>query len=141
MTKPSKFVASEIELLNFSDTPDDSGMLITASTVVDFKIAQRVYYGPPDFECAAGYVRIRRTAKGIVGDLSLYSTMKDSAKALRLMQRLYPAVGFVVRGASGMSISHLEITEVFLTPNKNDDSNIAPVGDRLRRWQKPKELH
>jgi hypothetical protein len=124
-----KFVADDIEVLN----PPDS-----VKTV--HKLVFRVTYGKGAKETVVGHVRLRRAGKSLLGDFSLFCSARDTDKAFQQIRQLYPATAYSVkRDPSGRL--YLKIDEVFLTPHPNHDSTIQPLGDRLRRRLKAKDMH
>ena len=136
-----KFTAPDIEILTTSNTPDSQGITIPPGAVIQFKEAQKIFYGSSDQEHIAGFARLRRTPTGIKADMTIYSTMQDSNKSFELIKRLYPATAFVVHGAVEDLLSHIEIIEVFLTESENHDKSIRQLGDRLSRYIERKDMH
>lgn len=140
-TKKHEFFAPDIEILRLCDTPDAEGLIVPEGAKIAFKVAQKLYYGEVEIDHLAGFARLRRTAKAIVGDLTLYSTMPKQEAALKLMRKLYPSCEFLIKDATGFYVTDLEIKRVFLTPNRNSDYGIAPIGSRVRKKLSPSEIH
>jgi hypothetical protein len=143
-----RFNASDIEILNFAFSDEDEAVNggrgdpnVPPDAMVDFKTAQKVFYGEEDIEHVAGHCRLRRTANGIVADMTLFSTATDTEKSFELVRKLYPAVAYEIWNDEESKKIHLKIIEVFLTPHENQDKSIRPLGARLRRKVLAKELH
>lgn len=137
----STYVANNVEILRLSRRPDSVGMVIPPEAFVTFPNTIKVLYGDPNTEYKAGIATLRKQGLVIYADFVLKSKMKDEAKALRMISKLYPAVSFTVEDAVEHTVLKLKITELFLTPYTNDDLTIENIGNRITKLRHKKELH
>ncbi len=121
------FIATNLPVLILSYDRDTTGQVIPPEAHVRFKAVVPVTFA----DSKVGLVRLRRRGNEIHGDMEITTEMADQTKALKMMRRLYPAVGFIMHQWNDQTILDLEVTEVALTPAGNFDVKIEALGDRL----------
>lgn len=129
----TKYYAQDVPVLNMSYQPDSLGMVIPPEAYAEFPTKMKVTYGPEGHEVVIGTATLRRKGNQILANMSLTSSMKDVAISEAMIRKLYPAVSFMVKEASGEEILVLEIYELFLTTYGNEDKGIEILDSRLVR--------
>lgn len=134
-------MAPNIEILRLSWNPDTSDMTIPPEAEVTFPTTMNVTYGDEESEHKAGTAILTLESNILYADMTLIVNTDNIEKAVRKVQKLYPAVSFDVIEYKHNTILRLKITELFLTPHKNDDRLIESLGERIVIKRKSKDLH
>ncbi len=136
------YMAEGVTILTFSESEqDDFGTIIPSEAIATFPDKIKVTYGDEDSESVIGHAFLTRTSNEVTADFTLRSSMKDTKKCLGMLAKLSPAVSFTVSNAEGNKVLGLKIVELFLTPFKNDDTSIEPLGDKVRLVKVKKDMH
>lgn len=133
--------AYDVPVLNFSEDPDSTGMILPTEAHCEFPDTIKVSYGKGDYETNVGVAKLRRVGTTLLANMVFTYTSKNETGALTKIAKLYPAVEFRVLEAHSNIILRLKIIGVFLTPYPNDDLNIQPLGARVKHKKKPGEMH
>jgi hypothetical protein len=138
------FIALRIPVLNFSYKPDTQGSIIPPETYAKFNEVVPVTYGGGSDDMAeqqVGNVRLYREGNVLFGDFTLFSFVRDDRRALWKIQKLTPAVAYMVTDAVGKSVFKIEIEYIVVTTYPNDDPRIKPFGERILLRPEKKDMN
>jgi hypothetical protein len=128
------FLALDVPVLNFSRKPDRQDMIIPPECYAVFNQRVPVVFDKGDMSGnppIIGYATLRREANCILACMEIESAMPSGQKALRLISKLFPCTIFKILDAHEMTVTHIKIEHLLLTPNGNADRRILPLGDKV----------
>lgn len=134
------FLVKKVPVLNFSYIADGHGHIIPPECYVLPSKKIPVIFND-DSQKTVGWATVKRAKNTLFADLEVTSSMKPVTKAMSLIQKLYPAVSFVVIDSHNSAILSIRLTCILLGPQPNIDDSIKSLGDKVICVTAKTDLH
>ncbi len=127
----TKFIAKNVMVLRFTDKVDQQGMsfppqchAVVPSTPVSVTFNHQ--------GSSVGKATLKRVGNKIMADIEVFTAMKDTLEAFRLMRLLTPSIEGKILDAYEDKVLGIQLYGLSLCSGPNADDKIKPLGDAVQ---------